>query len=99
MILNNSTEMGYQLEYDKHRTIICLQVPLYHTFGMVAGALSPVAHGATSILPSRGFHAEESLKAIESEKCTSVYGTPTMFIDLYNHPNLKKYNLSSLNGG
>jgi acyl-CoA synthetase (AMP-forming)/AMP-acid ligase II len=66
---------------------------------MVLGSLATVMHGLTSILPSQAFNAEECLKAIQKEKCTTLYGTPTMFIDLYNHPNFSKYDMSSLNSG
>ena len=51
------------------------------------------------MLPSPTFNPEESLKAIQNEKCTSIYGTPTMFIDVYNHPKFYQYDVSSLNAG
>ncbi len=99
MILNNSYHLSMAQEYHLNRTIICMQVPLYHCFGMVLGSLASICHGITIVLPSSTFNAEESLKAIQNEKCTSVYGTPTMFIDLYNHPRFSQYDVSSLNAG
>lgn len=99
MILNNAYQTTQAQDYHKHRTTICLMVPLYHCFGMVLGSLSTICHGITLVVPAPVFNAEASLKAIEKEKCTSLYGTPTMFIDLYNHPNFSKYDLSSVDGG
>jgi acyl-CoA synthetase (AMP-forming)/AMP-acid ligase II len=68
MILNNINQIGIALGYQKNRTVLCVQVPLYHCFGMVMGSLATVCHGATCVLPSPTFNAEESLKAIEKEK-------------------------------
>ena len=99
MILNNANQLGDLQEFDKNRTIICLQVPLYHCLGMVMASLTTITHGTTCVLPNPVFNAEQSLKAIQSEKCTTLYGTPTMFVDLYNHPNFKNYDVTSLNSG
>lgn len=99
MILNNSYFATMAQEYNLNKTIICLQVPLYHCFGMVLGSLTSIVHGVTNVLPSQTFDAEESLKAIQKEKCTSIYGTPTMWIDLYNHPKFADYDVSSINAG
>lgn len=99
MILNNAFQATHAQDYHKHKTKICLPVPLYHCLGMVTGSLSTICHGLTCVIPSPVFNAEESLKAIHKEKCTSIYGTPTMFIDLYNHPNFLKYDVSSVNSG
>lgn len=68
MILNNSYQVSMEQEYHLNRTTICLQVPLYHCFGMVLGSLSSICHGITVVLPSPTFNAEESLKAIQNEK-------------------------------
>ncbi|RMZ93200.1 acyl- synthetase family member mitochondrial-like [Brachionus plicatilis] len=99
MLLNNSYFVGLTQEYHKHPTRICLQVPLFHCFGMVFGSLSSIIHGSTCVIPSRTFNPEKSLEAISIEKCTNIYGTPTMFIDLYTNRNLAKYDLSSVHGG
>jgi acyl-CoA synthetase (AMP-forming)/AMP-acid ligase II len=66
---------------------------------MVLGSLATIQHGLTCVLPNPVFNAEQCLKAIQDEKCTTLYGTPTMFIDLYNHPNFPNYDVSSLNAG
>ena len=99
MILNNSFQTVLTQEYDKRRTVICLHLPLYHSFGMVLGHLSTITSGVTCVMPSPVFDAEMSLRAIEKEKCTAIFGTPTMFVDMINHPNLDKYDLSSLDSG
>lgn len=99
MILNNAYQLAIAQQYHLSDTKICLPLPLYHCFGMVLGSLATVVHGLTCVLPSPTFHAEDALRAIQDEKCTTVYGTPTMYIDMYNHANLSKYNVSSLNAG
>lgn len=99
MLLNNCYFVGLTQEYHKHITRICLQVPLFHCFGMVFGSMSSIVHGATCVIPSRIFNPEKSLQAISKEKCTNIYGTPTMFIDLYTNRNLKEYDVSSVHGG
>lgn len=62
-------------------------------------SLTTITSGTTCILPNPVFNPEQSLKAIEKEKCTSIYGTPTMYVDLYNHPDLNDYDISSVNTG
>ncbi|CAG2247729.1 ACSF2 [Mytilus edulis] len=98
-ILNNSYFIGRRLGYHEKETRICIPVPLYHCFGMVIGSLTMASHGATCVFPSPAFDAKDTLEAISKERCTSVYGVPTMFIDIVNHPDLNKYNLSSLYTG
>lgn len=99
MLLNNSYFVGLTQEYNKQPTRICVQVPLFHCFGMVFGSLSSIIHGATCVIPSKSFSSGKSLEAISQESCTNIYGTPTMFIDLYTNKNLAKYDLSSVHGG
>jgi fatty-acyl-CoA synthase len=97
-ILNNGFFVGEAIRTsDADR--ICIPVPLYHCFGMCMGNLNCVSHGAAAIYPSRGFEALATLKAVESEKCTSLYGVPTMFIALLDHPRFREFDLSSLRGG
>ena len=78
---------------------ICLPVPLYHCFGMGMGNLNCVKHGATAIYPSRGFDALTTLQCVENEACTALYGVPTMFIAMLDHPRFNDFDLSSLRGG
>jgi acyl-CoA synthetase (AMP-forming)/AMP-acid ligase II len=99
MILNNILQVGRLLEYEKKQQKICIQVPLYHCFGMVLGSLATIAHGATAVYPGTIYNPINTLNAIKSEKCTSIYGTPTMYIDLLIHPELKNYDVSSLQNG
>jgi fatty-acyl-CoA synthase len=78
---------------------LCIPVPFYHCFGMVMGNLGCTAHGTTMVIPSPGFDAEATLRTIAEEKCTAVYGVPTMFIALQNHPAFGTYDLTSLRTG
>lgn len=61
---------------------ICVQVPLFHAFGVVIAVMASLAHGSTLVLPAAGYSPEASLRAIERERCTYIYGTPTMYVDL-----------------
>ena len=78
---------------------LCIPVPLYHCFGCVLGTLCCVALGSTMVFPSETFEAGASLAAIESERCTSIYGVPTMFIAMLEHPDYSQRNLKSLRTG
>ncbi|MEA3173237.1 MAG: fatty-acyl-CoA synthase [Gammaproteobacteria bacterium] len=78
---------------------ICVPVPLYHCFGMCMGNLNCLTHGATAIYPARGFDALATLQCIQEERCTALYGVPTMFIAMLDHPQFDRYTLSSLRGG
>ncbi|MGI8699851.1 MAG: AMP-binding protein [Nocardioidaceae bacterium] len=78
---------------------LAIPVPFYHCFGMVMGNLGCTSHGATMVIPSPGFDAGETLRAIQQERCTGVYGVPTMFIAMQNHPDFASYDLSSLRTG
>ncbi|XP_052281556.1 medium-chain acyl-CoA ligase ACSF2, mitochondrial-like isoform X2 [Dreissena polymorpha] len=98
-IVNNSYFIGLTLDYHNRGTRICIPVPLYHCFGMVIGSLQMVNHGATCVFPSPGFDRSATLKAVQSERCTSLYGVPTMFIDMLNHHDFDTFDLSSLYTG
>src|SRR5579875_332099 len=78
---------------------MCIPVPLYHCFGMVMGNLGCITHGATMVYPSDGFDPLAVLQAVQEEKCTSLYGVPTMFIAELDHPDFAKFDLSSLRTG
>ncbi|MFC6704032.1 AMP-binding protein [Flexivirga alba] len=78
-ILNNGYFVGELINYTEHDRI-CLPVPFYHCFGMVMGNLAATSHGACMVIPAPSFEAEATLKAVEAERCTSLYGVPTMFI-------------------
>jgi fatty-acyl-CoA synthase len=78
---------------------LCLPVPLYHCFGMVMGSLGCVMHHACLVLPAEGFDPEATLAAVSQERCTALYGVPTMFVGMLNHPDFTRYDLSSLRTG
>jgi fatty-acyl-CoA synthase len=97
-ILNNAfltSEVSGITEQDR----ICIPVPLYHCFGMVLGNLGATTHGAAMIYPAPAFDAAATLAAVAEERCTSLYGVPTMFIAELNHPEFASYDLSSLRTG
>ncbi|XP_046641888.1 medium-chain acyl-CoA ligase ACSF2, mitochondrial-like [Daphnia pulicaria] len=98
-IVNNAYLVGLRLNYDKMAHKICVPVPLYHCAGCVVGVLTAASHGATCIFPSPVFSAREAVKAVHHERCTALYGTPTMYVDILNLPDLKQYDLKSLSTG
>jgi fatty-acyl-CoA synthase len=78
---------------------ICLPVPLYHCFGCVLGTLCAVVHGSAMVFPAECFEPGATLTAIEQERCTAIYGVPTMFIAMLEHEEYSTKNLSSLRTG
>jgi fatty-acyl-CoA synthase len=78
---------------------LCIPVPFYHCFGMVMGNLGCTTHAATMVIPAAGFDAGRTLAAIQTERCTGVYGVPTMFIAMLNHPDFARTDLSTLRTG
>jgi fatty-acyl-CoA synthase len=97
-ILNNGYFVGEGIRLTAQDRL-CIPVPFYHCFGMVMGNLGVVTHGACMVVPSEGFDAEAVLKTVQEERCTALYGVPTMFISILNHPDFAKYDLSSLRTG
>jgi fatty-acyl-CoA synthase len=97
-ILNNgyfTTELIGFTEHDR----LCIPVPFYHCFGMVMANLGCTSHGATMVIPAPGFDPGLTLDAISHERCTAVYGVPTMFIAMQHHPSFPEHDLSSLRTG
>jgi fatty-acyl-CoA synthase len=78
---------------------LCIPVPFYHCFGMVMGNLGCTTHGATMVIPAPGFDPETTLRCVAEERCTGLYGVPTMFIAMQNHPTFAGHDLSSLRTG
>ena len=78
---------------------LCIPVPLYHCFGMSMGTIGCVTKGATMVFPGEGFDAGATLKAVAQERCTGLYGVPTMFVGLLDHPDFGSYDLTSLRTG
>ncbi|HKF67092.1 MAG TPA: AMP-binding protein [Vicinamibacterales bacterium] len=97
-ILNNGYFIGETLAYTE-RDRICLPVPYYHCFGCVLGSLAALTHGSAVVLPGESFDAEAALRAIDAERCTSLYGVPTMFIAELDSPAFSRYCLDSLRTG
>ncbi len=97
-ILNNAYFSGRMLHYSEHDRV-CVPVPFYHCFGMVLGVLACVTHGACIVVPSESFDPAAVLKAVEAERCTSLYGVPTMFIAELAVPPFERFDLSSLRTG
>jgi fatty-acyl-CoA synthase len=97
-ILNNGYFNGVALGLtDQDR--VCVPVPLYHCFGMVMGNLMCAAFGATMVYPSEAFDPLLVLQTVEAERCTALYGVPTMFISELDHPEFARFDLSSLRTG
>jgi fatty-acyl-CoA synthase len=97
-ILNNGYFIG-EAQRLSDRDRVCIPVPLYHCFGMVLGNLACITHGAAMVYPSEGFDPLATLQAVEAERCTALYGVPTMFIAELGHPQFKNFDLSSLRTG
>ncbi len=97
-ILNNGYFIGQRLNYSE-KDSVCIPVPLFHCFGMVIGNLACTSHGATMVYPCEAFDAEQTLMAVAKEKCTSLYGVPTMFITELQLLESKDYDLTSLRTG
>ncbi|MDX5436134.1 MAG: AMP-binding protein [Pontibacter sp.] len=94
-ILNNGYFIGEILKYSEQDRV-CIPVPFYHCFGMVIGNLACITHGACMVIPGEFFDPEQVMRIVQDEKCTSLYGVPTMFIAELGHPNFHKYDFSSL---
>ena len=97
-ILNNGFFIGEACRYTAADRV-CIPVPFYHCFGMVLGNLACTTHGAAVVIPAAGFSAAATLRACAQERCTSLYGVPTMFIAELGEPDLADYDLSSLRTG
>jgi fatty-acyl-CoA synthase len=97
-ILNNGFFIGERLYYtEKDR--VCIPVPFYHCFGMVLANMACVTHGSCMVIPGEIFEPDQVMRTVQLEKCTSLYGVPTMFIAELEHPNFSTYNFSTLRTG
>jgi fatty-acyl-CoA synthase len=97
-IVNNGFFVGAICRYSCDDRV-CVPVPFYHCFGSVIGSLGCVAHGATIVIPAPAFDPQATLEAVQAERCTSLYGVPTMFIAELALPDFGSYDLSSLRTG
>jgi fatty-acyl-CoA synthase len=97
-ILNNGFFVGEAIRLE-HGDRLCVPVPLYHCFGMVMANLGCITHGATMVYPGEAFDPLAVLETVQQEKCTGLYGVPTMFIAQLDHPDFKSFDLSTLRTG
>jgi fatty-acyl-CoA synthase len=97
-LLMNAFYVGERMAFSE-RDRLCIPVPFYHCFGCVLGTLTCVVYGAAMIVPAEGFDPEATLHAIQDERCTALYGVPTMFIAELNHPRFAEFDLHSLRTG
>lgn len=97
-ILNNGYFVGELCGYTEQDRI-CVPVPFYHCFGMVMGNLAATSHGAAIVIPAPSFAPAATLAAVAAERCTSLYGVPTMFIDMLAHLDEQEADLSTLRTG
>ncbi|HWE29762.1 MAG TPA: AMP-binding protein, partial [Polyangia bacterium] len=97
-ILNNGYFVGRALALSEHDRV-CIPVPFYHCFGMVMGNLACVTHGAAMVIPDEAFDAGRVLETVAAERCTALYGVPTMFIAELDHPRFADSDLTSLRTG
>jgi fatty-acyl-CoA synthase len=97
-ILNNGFFIGETLGYTAEDRV-CIPVPFYHCFGMVLGNLACTTHGSCMVIPGEAFDPQAVLETVHEERCTSLYGVPTMFIAELDHPELARFDLSSLRTG
>jgi len=97
-ILNNGYFIGEAVRYSE-RDRVCIPVPFYHCFGMVLGNLACTTHGACIVVPGEAYDASTVLRTVQEERCTSLYGVPTMFIGELDLPDFRRFDLSSLRTG
>jgi len=97
-ILNNGFFIGEAVRYSEQDRV-CIPVPFYHCFGMVLGNLACTTHGACIVVPGEAYDPASVLSTVQDERCTSLYGVPTMFIGELDHPNFKRFDLGSLRTG
>ncbi|QPC94998.1 AMP-binding protein [Mesorhizobium sp. INR15] len=97
-IVNNARFVTGTMRLGEHDRL-AIPVPLYHCFGMVMGVMGAVAQGATMVFPGEGFEAEGVLEAVARERCTALYGVPTMFVAMLEHARFAEFDLTSLRTG
>jgi fatty-acyl-CoA synthase len=97
-ILNNGFFIGEALRYTEHDRV-CIPVPFYHCFGMVLGNLACTTHGAAIVIPGEAYEPAAVMQAVQEERCTSLYGVPTMFIGELDHPDFDRFDFSTLRTG
>jgi fatty-acyl-CoA synthase len=97
-ILNNGFFIGEACRYSAQDRV-CIPVPFYHCFGMVLGNLACTTHGACMVIPGESYDPVAAMETVQAERCTALYGVPTMFIGELDHPRFSEFDLSSLRTG
>jgi len=97
-ILNNGFFIGEALRYTEQDRV-CIPVPFYHCFGMVLGNLACTTHGACMVIPGESYEPLAAMETVQAERCTALYGVPTMFIGELDHPRFAEFDFSSLRTG
>lgn len=97
-VVNNGYFVARRMTFTENDRL-CTPVPLYHCFGMVMGVLGCATHGAAMIFPGEAFEPKSVLEALQAERCTGLFGVPTMFIAELEHPDFKRYDLRTLRTG
>jgi fatty-acyl-CoA synthase len=97
-VVNNGLLISHTMKLTE-RDSVCIPVPFYHCFGMVLANMSCLASGAAMVLPSEAFDPFETLRTVQEERCTAIYGVPTMFIAKFHHPQFQEFDLTSLRTG
>ncbi len=97
-ILNNAFFIGETLHYTEQDRV-CIPVPFYHCFGMVLGNLACTTHGSAMVIPGEAYDPVAVMETVQKERCTSLYGVPTMFIGELEHPRFREFDFSSLRTG
>jgi fatty-acyl-CoA synthase len=98
-ILNNGFFIGEALRYSAGRDRVCIPVPFYHCFGMVLGNLACTTHGVCMVIPGESYDPLAVMETVQAERCTALYGVPTMFIGEIDHPRFSEFDFSSLRTG
>ncbi|XP_029456489.1 acyl-CoA synthetase family member 2, mitochondrial-like [Rhinatrema bivittatum] len=98
-IVNNANLIGRRMGFDWKTIRSAMPAPLYHCLGSVGGTMVMLIHGSLLVFPSPSFEGKATLEAVAQEKCTFLYGTPTMYIDMLEQPSFSSYDLSSLRAG
>jgi fatty-acyl-CoA synthase len=97
-IVNNGNNVTAAMKFGPD-DVLCIPVPLYHCFGMSMGTVGCASKGAKMVFPGEGFDPGATLKAVSAERCTGLYGVPTMFVAMLGHPDFASFDLSSLRTG
>jgi fatty-acyl-CoA synthase len=97
-ILNNGFFIGETVAYT-NQDRVCIPVPFYHCFGMVLGNLACTSHGATMVIPGEAYDPRAVMETVQAERCTALYGVPTMFIGELDHPDFSSFDFSTLRTG